>query len=159
MCEMLVFVYILFNTNKFRSLESRDSKKNHNAHKNCLKSREHYSGKWGDNKDSLLKIIALAQNKEIISLKHIEGNHIKLIKTVVENEYVYKEPNSLEIAPNVSNQNELAQIQTHNKVNQNERIKREEKSEIRDDKEIEKVQILKGKEKHKLSRKRIRIRR
>ena len=110
-----------------------------------MKSREHYS-KWGDSKDSLLKIIALAQNKEIISLKHIEGNHIKLIKTLIENEYVYKEPNSLEIVPNESNQNELVQIQTHNKLNQNERIKREEKSEIRDDKEIE-LEILKEEEK------------
>ena len=64
-----------FNTNKFRSLESRDSKKNHNTHKNCLKSREHYSGKWDDSKESLLKIIGLAQNKEIISLKHIESSN------------------------------------------------------------------------------------
>jgi hypothetical protein len=37
--------------------------------------------------------------------------------------------------------------QTQNKVNQNEKMKREEKSEIRDDKEIEKVQILKEEEK------------
>ena len=55
-----------------------------------MKCREHYSGKWGDSKDSLLKIIVLAQNKDIISLKHIEGNHIKLTKTVIETEYYVK---------------------------------------------------------------------
>ena len=53
---------------------------------------------------------------------------------------MYKEPNSLEIVTNVPNQNVPAQTQTHNKVNQIEKMKKEEKSEIQDDKEIEKVQ-------------------